>query len=69
MKKTSASVLKRWGEFVVRKGEEKEREREEKGDGRRMDGWVDGWMTGGEWEVKEGLGAGNPCFQKEKQSE
>ena len=31
MKKTSASVLKRWGEFVVRKGEGKERERGEGG--------------------------------------
>ena len=60
MKKTSASVLKRWGEFVVRKGEGKERE--EKGDGRRMDRWIDGWMTGGEWEVERGAGSGEPLL-------
>lgn len=41
VKKTSASVLKRWGEFVVRKGEEKERERERGEGGWKEDGWMD----------------------------
>lgn len=57
MKKTSASVLKRWGEFVVRKGEEKEGER---GEGGWMeDGWIDDW-----WRVgsERGAGSGEPLL-------
>ena len=58
MKKTSTSVLKRWGGFAVGRGEEKERG---EGNKRRMDGW----MTGGEWEERKnqrGAGSGEPLL-------